>query len=83
MKGRAAAFVIVIRTGCLSFIIPLWSRLESSISVVPGGGKELAHADFCKNLSDIRIIPYKGCEAAVVFVIERERGNATYLIPRK
>ena len=47
------------------------------------GVKESAYADFCKNLTDVRIIPYKGCEAAVVFVIERERGKATYLIPRK
>ena len=47
------------------------------------GIKESAYADFCKNLSGVRIIPYKGCEAAVVFVIERERGKATYLIPRK
>lgn len=39
------------------------------------GVKESAYADFCTNLAGVKIIPYKGCDASVVFVVEREKGS--------
>lgn len=47
------------------------------------GIKRTAYHDFCGTIASVKTYNYNGCEAAVLFVLERERGKAEYCIPRK
>ena len=46
------------------------------------GTKREAYKSFCDNLNSIRLYRCRGCEAGVIFVFEKERGKAEYLIPQ-
>ena len=45
------------------------------------GVKKRAYGAFCANINSVRVFPYKGCEAAVIFILEKERGKAEFVIP--
>lgn len=47
------------------------------------GIKRKAYNDFCSSFDMVQTYSYCGCEAAVIFVLERERSEAQYIIPRK
>ena len=46
------------------------------------GVKKRAYSAFCANINSAKMFPYKGCEAAVIFILEKERGKAEFVIPR-
>ena len=46
------------------------------------GVKRKAYCEFCSSIESIKLYSYAGCEAAVIFILERERGKAEYVIPR-
>ena len=47
------------------------------------GVKRDAYSDFCKTLNTVKYFKYQNCIAAVIFVLEREKGKGEYLISRK
>lgn len=46
------------------------------------GIKRMAYREFCGSLESVRLFRYSGCDAAVIFLLERERGKAEFVIPR-
>lgn len=46
------------------------------------GVKKQAYNAFCARINSVRVFPYNGCVAAVIFILEKERGKAEFVIPQ-
>lgn len=45
------------------------------------GVKRAAYQEFCNDLESIKLFRYAGCDAAVIFILEREKGRTEFAIP--
>ena len=47
------------------------------------GVKRTAYRDFCEKFQSVKLFSYAGCTATVIFILEKERGQAEYKILQK